>query len=206
MENTTVILHGLNGMDDMPKVPDKSLSDSFRNEQLVAMAVRSPKEKKFVINKSLCSVENILDNYFTGEKKCEEFGETNLSKTTKTDIKKEAAKTKFTNNIAQKSLQEFNRWHKTWAKLNFTGVAAVPDISVSEDEKAQNAEVSPQEPSNNKLPPIEEIKIGENKIMDGQVHVAPESKTVPLSQIEPEKNEDRAAVSLLPNLGDEITK
>ena len=85
--DTTVVIEGLAGMDDLIGTPNQDLSERFRNGQLVALAIKTPGNKQLVINRSICPVEEILNNLFENGPKCSEFGRTKLSKTTKKRLK-----------------------------------------------------------------------------------------------------------------------
>ncbi len=116
---TTVVIEGLSGVDDLIGSDNQNLADRFRNGQMVALAIKQPGSRQFVINKSICPVEEILYNQFENGPKCTEFGRTTLSKSTKKSIKEDINAVVFTNEIAQESLQEFNSWYQKWSKINY---------------------------------------------------------------------------------------
>jgi len=176
LDNATIVFHGLSGADDLLGVPNVSLGDGFRNGQMVALAIREPASKQIVINQSVCSVGGILRGFFDGSGKCEEFEGVTLSKTTKQSVKEAVGAVKFTNDIAQRALKEFAIWHRDWAKLNFRSAppsAALPSV----ESQVVPLSKSPE------LEPMEEVFIGKNKVMSGQVQVQAEPKTKPLSEV-----------------------
>ena len=182
-DKTTVIIEGLSGVDDMIGSRNEDLSERFRNGQLVALAIKSAGSKKFVINKSICAVEDILNNQLNNGPKCEEFARTKLSKSTKKSVTEDLSAVAFTNNIAQKSLQEFNRWYKEWSKKNYQAPMKSPLVPVAQPQKiieapAQNAPA---------LLPLENTEISEQKMMKNEIKVGEEADVVPLSQVAEEQ-------------------
>ncbi len=177
-EKTTVIIEGLSGMDDLVGTDNQNLSDRFRNAQMVALAVRASESKRFVINKSICPVEEILNNLFNQGPKCTEFGRTKLSKSTKKAIKQSVENVRFTNNIAQKSLQEFNQWYKKWNKANYHAPLVSPLTTSLLPLKASETPVAAAAPV---LQPLEEKKVLQQKVTDKEIQLGEEQKTEPLA-------------------------
>ena len=165
-DKITIIIEGLGGMDDLLGSGNTSLSERFRNGQMVTLAVRLPTSKGIVINQSICPMEEILNNSLSGGKKCTEFSRTTLSKSTKKAIRESINAVSYTNTIAQKSLQEFNQWYKEWNKINYKAP------------KIENIKTS-LFPSEN--PPIENEKILSKSINPKEIKVNPEDKFQTLS-------------------------
>lgn len=184
LDNTTIIIQGLNGADDLDASAAESQAESFKNIQMVNMAIREPKSGKFIINKAICSVPNILKSFFSGNNSCEEFAGTSLSKTSKNAISLSLSLVKFSNDIAQRSLQAFNIWYKEWKKAN--PIVSMPKtensvgiLSPSSSKREFDALPPAEGP---KLLPMEEKVISKSNIMSGQVNVKPEDSTRPISQ------------------------
>ncbi len=177
--DTTVVIEGLAGMDDLIGTPNQDLSERFRNGQLVALAIKTPGNKQLVINRSICPVEEILNNLFENGPKCSEFGRTKLSKTTKKAVKAAVDTVKYTNDNAQKSLQEFNRWFKEWNRINYRTPMKSP-LQAS-DNRNDKGIGQPQTVPASPLMPLEEKNIGSQKIMSGEIKVGAEAKVESLS-------------------------
>lgn len=178
-DKTTVVIEGLSGVDDLVGTDNQDLSDRFRNAQMVALAVRAAGSRQFVINKSICPTEEILNNLFNGGPKCTEFGRTKLSKSTKKAVKESVDAVRFTNDIAQKSLQEFNRWYKEWNKVNYQAPLVSPLTVSTQPLKASEA---PAAAAPSALPPLEEKAISEQKVTDKEVKVGEEAKVESLAK------------------------
>ena len=178
-QNTTVIIEGLAGVDDLLGTKNDDYSERFRNGQLVALAIKPAGNKKFVINKSICAVEDILNNQLNDGPKCEDFARTKLSKSTKKSVTEILDSVPFTNDIAQKSLQEFNRWYKEWHKINYRAPIKSPLTSLGNKENALEAPLQPA-PG---LLPLESKDISEQKVMSKEIKVDAEAAVVPLSEI-----------------------
>ena len=171
-DQTTVIIAGLSGLDDLYGKKDKTAAEDFMNGKLVQFAIKTPGAKQLIINKSICSVEDILQSYFRGEKNCPEFERTTLSKTTRNSIKKAVNLLKFSSNGAQLALQKFHEWYKGWHKQNYVSEGTVPAAQPQTD-----AAAAVPASKNPLLQPLEEKNIGKSKLMKGEVKVAPEAKT-----------------------------
>ncbi len=162
-EKTTVVIEGLSGVDDMIGSNNQNLADRFRNGQMVALAIKLPGSRQFVINKSICPVEEILNNQFENGSKCTEFGRTTLSKSTKKSVKENIDAVIFTNEVAQEALQEFNHWYQEWSKINYREPVK-PLLQTSSKmpvEKADNtalstAQLAPTEEQTEELPAVNE--------------------------------------------------
>lgn len=179
-QNTTVIIEGLSGMDDLVGSKNENYSDRFRNGQLTSLAIRTAGSKKFVINKSICAIEDILNNQLNNGQKCEDFARTKLSKSTKKSITESLAAVAFTNNIAQKSLQEFNRWYKEWRKINYHAPIKSPLTALGMSQEPIEAPAS--QPTTGLLP-LENRDITEQKVMTNEIQVGAETDVIPLSQV-----------------------
>lgn len=177
-KDTTVVIEGLSGVDDLIGTGNQNLSDRFRNGQMVTLAVREPASKQFVINKAICPVEEILNNLFNQGPKCTEFGRTKLSKSTKKAVKESVDSVRFTNDIAQKSLQEFNRWYTEWSKINYQAPVKSPLGVSSQPLKATEV----QAVSTPALAPLEEKEITRQKVTDKEIKVGAEAKVESLSK------------------------
>ena len=211
-DKVSVIIEGLSGMDDLVGSDNENLSERFRNAQMVTLAIRLPASNRFVINQSICPVEEILANQFAGGPKCTEFGRTTLSKSTKKAIKEDVSSVRFTGAIAQKSLQEFNSWYKQWSKVNYQAPKSLPLTKTNPllppaaqpvgntPPAPQPAELMPPttpettaqadaQPvgvpmaADPSLPPLEEKNLAAPKIMDKEVAVGAEAAVAPLSTV-----------------------
>lgn len=211
-DKVTFIIEGLSGMDDLVGSDNESLSDRFRNAQMVTLAIRPPASKRFVINQSICPVEEILNNQLANGPKCEEFGRTTLSKSTKKIIKEALSGVRFNNAVAQKSLQEFNSWYKQWSKVNYQAPKSLPLTKTNPllpptaqpvgntPPAPQPAELTPPSApettaqtdaqpvgapiaADPSLPPLEEKNLAAPKIMDKEVAVGAEAAVAPLSTV-----------------------
>ena len=178
-QNISVIIEGLAGMDDMIGSNNDDYAERFINGQLTALAVKTAGSKKFVINKSICAVEDILNNQLNNGPKCEEFAHTKLSKSIKKSVTESLASVAFTNTIAQKSLQEFNRWYKEWHKLNYRAPEKSLLVPLGKADLVETAEL----PSASGLLPLENTNISEQKIMTNEIQVGSEAEVIPLSQV-----------------------
>ena len=174
LNNAVVILQGLNGMDDMFGDRDDSLVTSFLNGLMTDVAIYDSNSKKFSINKTICAIPDIIGNYFGGEK-CTEFEGISSAKSTKQSIRRHLAKISYTNDIAKKSYLRYKEWMKAWNEINYKSFIGLPKKStVKEDEIVIR---HPQ------MQPLEEANIKQQKMMSGQVEVAPEAATQPLSEV-----------------------
>ncbi|MBR1649388.1 MAG: YIP1 family protein [Alphaproteobacteria bacterium] len=183
LNDTTIIIQGLNGMDDLLGDKNAGLADNFLNRQTAGLAIFSSDNHKFTVNKSVCSVPDILNQYFNNIK-CVDFNETGLSKTTKQAVMKKLDSVIYNNDVASKSFRRYNEWLRKWNQINYRTLGEPSLISkLSEDKNAASAEENPapegkKEPS---LLPLEEKKLEKQTIMQGQVNVAPEAKVKSLN-------------------------
>ena len=179
LDNTTVIIQGLSGMDDLLGEKDATLVQNFMNGKMASVAIYSPENKKFTINRMICSIPDILNQQFNGEN-CEEFKGVSSSKTTKQAIRDKLNSVPYNNNVAQKSFQKYNDWSRMWNQNNFQSLAKLPTKATG---------LLPEEIVINKqhnVPPLEEKTIETQKIMEGQVNVAPEAQVESLSELSKE--------------------
>ena len=189
LANATIVIQGLNGMDDLLGDKDATLVKNFLNGQMATAAVYMPEQHRFTINKSVCSIPDIINQQFNG-KKCEEFKGVSSSKTTKQAIRDHLNSVAYTNASAQQAYQKYVDWFRMWNQNNFQSLANLP-------EKATG--LPPEEivikHSADELPPLEEKKLDNLHMMKGEIKVAPETKVESLSKMsrEPVSEEDLSA-------------
>ena len=189
LANATIVIQGLNGMDDLLGDKDATLVKNFLNGQMATAAVYMPEQHRFTINKSVCSIPDIINQQFNG-KKCEEFKGVSSSKTTKQAIRDHLNSVAYTNTSAQQAYQKYVDWFRMWNQNNFQSLANLP-------EKATG--LPPEEivikHSADELPPLEEKKLDNLHMMKGEIKVAPETKVESLSKMsrEPVSEEDLSA-------------
>ena len=189
LANATIVIQGLNGMDDLLGDKDATLVKNFLNGQMATAAVYVPEQHRFTINKSVCSIPDIINQQFNG-KKCEEFKGVSSSKTTKQAIRDHLNSVAYTNTSAQQAYQKYVDWFRMWNQNNFQSLANLP-------EKATG--LPPEEivikHSADELPPLEEKKLDNLHMMKGEIKVAPETKVESLSKMsrEPVSEEDLSA-------------
>ena len=177
LENAVVIIQGLNGMDDMLGDADDSLVSNFLNSQLTDVAIFDSANKKFTINKSICSIPSIINQHFNGEK-CSEFDDVTTSKTTKQAVRNRLNPVEYTNDIAQKSYQKYMGWMKAWNQINFQSLALAPRHE--ENSTFADDEIIHKQPQ---MLPLEEKTLEKQKVMSGQVNVEAEAPVKSLSEV-----------------------
>ncbi len=179
-DNATIIIQGVSGMDDMIGTKDIALYTSFLNGQTTDVAITSPDSRKFTINKSICSVPDIVNQAIT-QQKCLDFNGDTSSKTTKRTIKEKLDAIIYNNDTAQASYQKYIEWFTTWKKNNPEHIT--PDsIEMSKPITLENNDnqIVRKQP---KMLPLEEKNIGKSKVMSGQINITPETKYESLSEM-----------------------
>ena len=195
--NSTIIIQGLSGMDDMLGMSDIAQADAFLNGKTTNIAVSTPDNRKFTINKSICAAPDII-NQTINNQKCIEFNGENPSKSTKDTILEKMESIVYNNDTAQKSYQQYIEWFKAWKQNNYPNLAtqpSEPELQPIEDADSTDGEPQPlnddeiihKEP---KMLPLEEKNIGKSKVMSGQINVAPEAKVESLSEMSREPVEE----------------
>lgn len=177
LDNATIIIQGLNGMDDLLGDKDSTLVKNFLNGQMATAAIYSPESRRFTINKSVCSIPDLLNQHFNG-KKCDEFKGVSSSKTTKQSIRDRLNVVPYNNNVAQQAYQKYVEWYRMWNQNNFQSLANLPEKATAlppEEVVIKN--------NNDGLMPLEEKTLSSQTIMKGQINVAPEAKVESLSKM-----------------------
>lgn len=181
LENTTIIIQGLSGMDDLLGDKDATLVKNFLNGQMAAAAIYNSENRRFTINKSVCSIPDILNQQFNGEK-CEEFKGVSTSKTTKQAIRDRLNAVVYTNDSAQQAYQKYTDWMRMWNQNNFQSLANLPE-KASGLPPEEIVIKAPQEAHEGGLPPLEERNLEAQPMMKGEVQVAPEAKVESLAEM-----------------------
>jgi|GEM_PF-722624 len=200
LADSTVIIQGLSGMDDMLGTPDVSQPDAFLNGRTTNVAISAPDSRKFTINKSICAVPDIL-NQALNDHKCAEFNGETSSKNTKDAIVEKLNAVVYSSDTAQKSYQQYVEWLKAWKQNNYPSLAAPqpePELQPIEDADSTEGEPKPLNDDNDEeivhkkpqMLPLEEKSIGTSKVMSGQINVAPEAKVESLSEMSREPVEE----------------
>ena len=191
LDDAIVIIQGLNGLDDTLGDNDDSVINNFLNRQMTDAAIMDSKSKKFTVNKSICAIPDIINGYFGGEK-CTEFMGLSYSKTAKQSIRDKLGEVKYNNDIAKKSYLKYQNWMKAWNEVNYKSISSLP-----KDNVAPRDVVPVRQPQ---MQPLEEKSIGKQKVMSGQINVAPEAKMKPLSEVAlvPVPEEQSATDELFP--------
>lgn len=191
LENSTIVIQGVSGMDDLLGDKDATLVKNFLNGQMATVAIHTPENRRFTINKSVCSIPDILNQQFNGDK-CEEFKGVSSSKTTKQSIRDRLNAVAYTNNSAQQAYQKYTDWLRMWKQNNFQSLANLPEKATGlppEEIVIRNSE--------NGMPPLEEKQLEAQPIMKEEVKVAPEAQVGSLAEIsrEPVSAEEALGVN-----------
>ena len=172
LKDTTVIVQGLIGMDDLHGEKDTSLLESFLNTQMTPIAVYSPENKLFSISKNVCSTPDIINQFLTG-KKCKDFNGIGISKSTRNNVMQQINSVAYTSDKVQKAYRDYVEWMRTWNQQNFQS------LSNAEPAKSEDEIIRPKP----QILPLEEKNITNNKITVQNVTVAPEAKVESLSEM-----------------------
>ncbi|MBO7556244.1 MAG: hypothetical protein J6T72_02470 [Alphaproteobacteria bacterium] len=172
LKDTTVIIQGLIGMDDLHGEKDTSLLESFLNTQMTPIAIYSPENRLFSISKNFCSVTDIINQFFSG-KKCTEFNGIGISKSTRNNVMQQINNVSYTSDNVQKAYREYIEWLRTWNQQNFQS------LSNAEPAKSEDEIIRPKP----QMIPLEEKNISNNKITVKNVTIAPEAKVESLSEM-----------------------
>ena len=168
LKNTTVIIQGLIGMDDFE---DETTYTQFLNAQMTPLAIYTPGNKTFSINKVICSSPSIINQFFNDEK-CVNFAGINIAKSTRDNILKHLNKIVYTPDKIQQFYKEYNEWSRPWNEQNFQSAASASNNSDPEPEiirpKAQ-------------LIPLEEKNITKQNITQKTINTAPEIENESIS-------------------------
>ena len=186
LNHSTVIIQGISSMDDMIGTKDIALYTSFLNGQTTNVAISTPDNHTFTINKSICAAPDIVKQTIT-QQKCIDFDGDTSSKTTKRTIKDKLDAVVYDNDVAQASYQIYTEWFKTWKKNNPENVA--PD-SIEASRPITLNENEPIVHKQPKMMPLEEKTINKNKVMSGQIKDTPEAKVESLSEMSREPIEE----------------
>lgn len=206
LADSTIVIQGLSGMNDLSGMPDISQADAFLNGRTTNVAISAPDSRKFTINKSICSTPDII-NQTMNDQKCVEFNGEKPSKSTKDSILAKMEAIVYDNDTAQKSYQQYVEWFKAWKQNNYpntTTQPVEPDLQPIEDADSTEGEPKPLNEGNDdeiihkepKMLPLEEKSIGESKVMSGQINVAPEAKVESLSEMSREPVEEVSGENL----------
>lgn len=158
-ENTTVIIAGLSTPSFLGNVTESDFYTKLQSEQSSALAIKSPKAKKYAIDYSVCLTSNVLDAYFSNRKSCHEFG---FIKTTDKVIDN-IRKTINANKISEADIKEadinFDNWFEDWAKMNNYIENPTEPIVVSNSEVAGEPEKNAEAPEDNMIDATIPIKV-----------------------------------------------
>lgn len=186
LADSTVIIQGISGMNDMIGLDDITLYTSFLNSKITSVAIKSPNNRKFTINKSICATPDIINQIIT-EQKCVDFNGDTSSKTTKKTIRDILEAIAYNNDIAQQSYQKYIEWLKSWNQANYQSISSDNEINTSSPNTDSDDEIIHKEPQ---MLPLEEKSIGTSKVMSGQVNVEPEAQVKSLSEMSREPVEE----------------
>lgn len=171
LNDSVIIIQGLTGIDDLPE--NETMLENFLNSQMSPLAIYTPENKSFSINKAICSSPSIINQFFT-EEKCVDFNGTNIAKTTRNNIIKYLSPVTYSSDKIQNYYHEYIEWLRSWNQQNFQSTFSSSQPISSETEleiirpKAQ-------------LIPLEEKTITEQKVMEKTVNSAPEPEVESIS-------------------------
>lgn len=172
LKKTTVIIQGLIGIDD--DYENESLTNRFLNTQMSPLAIYTPENKSFSINKSICSTPSLINQFFTGEK-CVNFNGTNIAKSTRKEIIQNINNVVYTADKIQQYYKEYNEWFRPWNEQNYQSSAPVTSPSTEPQDEPEI--IRPKA----KLIPLEEKTITKQKITQKTVSTAPEANLESIS-------------------------
>lgn len=171
LNNTVIIIQGLIGIDDLHK--DENLLTSFLNTQMSPLAIYTPENKSFSINKGIYSSPNIMKQIFTGAK-CVDFDGTNIAKSTRNNIIQHINSVTYNPDKIQNYYREYNEWLRSWNTKNFQSAASSSPAVTPE---AEPEIIRPKA----QLIPLEEKNITTQKVMQNTITAAPETKVESIS-------------------------
>lgn len=172
LNNTVVIIQGLNGIDDLHE--DEALLTSFLNTQMSPLAIYTPENKSFSINKSICPSPSIIKQLFTKEK-CIDFEGTNIAKSTRNNIIQHINSVSYTSDKIQNYYREYSKWLRSWNEKNFQSAAS---SSVSANTPEPEPEIIRPKAQ---LIPLEEKTITTQKVTQKTITSTPETKVESIS-------------------------
>lgn len=214
LDKSVVVVQGLSGVDDLKNVNEKLFIPVFKNKNLVTMAIRDPLKKQFTIGNEVCSAPDILSQYLFKRGMCKEMHNLGLHIGAQKELKGMLNLFKPDEKMTENALKVFDIWYDDWLKVNDRpmniqgGVVPLPKLynlqqseegaetateapeAASASEEKLETEPQTEVPSFDENAVVEEVSIGEVKVMDKPISEEAESVVDSLSKAVAETPKD----------------
>lgn len=176
LNQTTVIIQGLNAAFSVTPGIEKDILKGVQNTKQAGLAVYTPHNPQANIDNRLCLASSLLNSITGSQNSCSELEDLALTDKLKADILKQNKKQEISTQQVEGAIKSFKNWYKSWAAQN--QVANNTDDEIIPIEKA----------------PVTEKEIVEAPIAEAVDELPPENPTKPIktsSSKTTEKKQDK---------------
>ena len=123
LDDTVLVINGISSDHNFGDTTSRSFVQGFIQDKMVALAIKSPTNKNFIINKKVCATKDIINQYLYNTNYCTDLSDIGISGAYRDKILNELEEKEINVDDIEHSIGFFDKWYKSWSMVNKSDVS-----------------------------------------------------------------------------------